>query len=43
MERDDLAAANPEAVAEISAKLAEWRNTLPTTPDADCISVDRSK
>lgn len=43
MEQNDLSAANPEAVAKLTDKLARWKTTLPSEPDADCFSADRSK
>lgn len=41
MEKNDLAAAKPEAVTQLMEKLAQWKATLPLKPDANCLSQGR--
>ena len=38
LEKTDLKEENPEVVAQLSAMLAEWKETLPSEPDASCFS-----
>jgi N-acetylgalactosamine-6-sulfatase len=42
-EQSDLATTHPETVALLSGKLTQWKSTLPSRPDAACLSADRSK
>lgn len=41
-EDHDLAASNPEKVAELSAMLKEWKATLPVEPRVSCLSPARA-
>ena len=42
-EEDDLAAENPEKVAELLILITAWKETLPTEPKESCVSSARSK
>ena len=41
-ERNDLASAKPEAVAQLTEKLTRWKATLSPKPDSACFSETRS-
>ncbi len=43
LEQNDLSAARPEVVEKLMEKLTQWKQSLPSGPDADCISKDRQK
>lgn len=42
-EKTDLVAAQPELVSALTAKIEDWKATLPESPDPNCFSAERSQ